>query len=226
MRPGRLTPRSISMRFKVPLIAATLCLLSASVSAKDLGVAPLTGPDLEDVTTYYDNGAQLLKGLEYRDEYGNFRILAFGANKQGPKLEPNDYVTLHAYGFLQDHGGYDTRWEIKDNNGSELCGLRLLTPLVDVIDAGDGNALVTVPYWTACDGLDATVVKLIMVYKDKKYAIRGSLPNQASDEITRTPGDSFKTLPDVVQKTALAYYARVEAAAKKAASWTDPSAGN
>lgn len=213
------------MRSRVLPFVAALCLMAGSASARDLGVAPLSGPDLEDVTSYYDNGAQLLKSLEYRDEYGNYRILAFGANKQGPKLEPNDYVTLHAYGFLQDHGGYDTKWEIKDNNGSELCGLRLLTPLVDVIDAGDGNALVAVPYWTACDGLDATVVKLIMVYKDKKYAIRGSLPNQDSDEITRTPGYSFKTLPDVVQKTALAYYVKVEAAAKKAADWTDPSTG-
>jgi len=61
-----------------------------------------------------------------------------------------------------------------------------------------------------------------MVYKDKKYAIRGSLPNQDTDEITETPSDNFKELPAAVQKIALAYYARVEAAAKKAADWSDP----
>jgi hypothetical protein len=89
-------------------------------------------------------------------------------------------------------------------------------------DAGDGNALVTVPYWIACDGLDGTVVKLIMVYKDKKYAIRGRLPNQDSGEITQAPSDNFKELPAIVQTTALAYYVKVEAAAKKAAHWSDP----
>ena len=65
-------------------------------------------------------------------------------------------------------------------------------------------------------------MKLITVYKDTKYAIRGSLPRQPGDEITRVPGDNFKALPKVVQKTAMAYYDKVEAAAKKASGWTDP----
>jgi hypothetical protein len=95
-------------------------------------------------------------------------------------------------------------------------------PLVDVIDAGDGNALVTVPYWIACAGADAAVVKLIMVFKDKKYAIRGSPPNQESDKITHTPGDNLKRLPGLVQKTATACYAKLEVAAKRAAEWSDP----
>ncbi|RDD83356.1 hypothetical protein DVJ77_01865 [Dyella tabacisoli] len=186
----------------------------------------MIGEDLENVTSYYDNGGHLLKALAYRDAYGNYRILAFGGNVHGPKRDSESYVSLHAYGFLQDHGGYLARWEIKDANGGPLCGLKMLTPLVDIIDAGDGQSLVMVPYWIDCDGLDPTEVKLIMVYKDRKYAIRGNLPNQEGDEITRTPGETFKELPAVVQKTALAYWERVEAAAKKAADRSNPNVAN
>lgn len=211
-------------RFRTVIVALACLLFVTPVAATDLGVSPLTGEDRDNAASYYTNGAGLLKGMRYPDSYGNSRIFAFGANKNGPTIDDKSYVSLHAYGFLEDHGGYLTKWEIKDTNSSELCGLQLLMPLVNVIDAGDGNALVVVPYWIACDGLDATVVKLIMVYKDKKYAIRGSLPNQDSDKITRTPGDNFMELPEVVRKTALAYYGKVEAAAMKAADWSEPHA--
>ncbi len=210
------------MRTTLRLLALALYTMATTATAGALGVAPLQPDDREGAATYYTNGSQLLKGLQYPDQYGNARIFAFGASKNGPTIDDKSYVSLHAYGFIEDHGGYLTKWEIKDTNSTQLCGLQLLMPLVDVIDAGDGNALVTVPYWIACDGLDGTVVKLIMVYKDKKYAIRGSLPNQDTDEVTETPSDNFKELPAAVQKTALAYYAKVEAAAKKAADWSDP----
>jgi hypothetical protein len=211
------------MRFR-PYIAMLAFCAVANAAATTVAVSPLQPGDRADAASYYENGSKLLKGLQYPDDYGNARIFAFGANKEGPTVDDKSYVSLHAYGLLADHGGYLTKWEIKDTNGSPLCGLQLLMPLVDVIDAGDGNALVTVPYWIACDGLDGTVVKLIMVYKDRKYAIRGNLPNQDTDELTRVPGDNFRDLPPVVQKTALAYYARVEAAAMKAAKWSDPHA--
>jgi hypothetical protein len=210
------------MRLTSCLAALAIYAMAGSAIADTLKVGPLAPADREDAATYYTNGSQLLKGIEYPDEYGNARIFAFGASKDGPSVDDKSYVSLHAYGLLADHGGYLTKWEIKDTNGTGLCGLQLLMPLVNVIDAGDGNALVTVPYWIACDGLDGTVVKLIMVYKDKKYAIRGNLPNQDTDDLYSKPGDNFKELPAAVQKTALAYYAKVEAAAKKAANWTDP----
>lgn len=211
------------MRSLLFLTVAVGLVLAGPATAKHLGVSPLTGPEREDVASYYDNGAQLLKALVYPDKYNNGRIFAFGGSTHGEAEDPGDYVSLHAYGLIEDHGGYLEKWDIKDTNGTPLCGLRPILPLVDVIDAGDGNALVTVPYWFNCDGLDPTTVKLIMVYKDKKYAIRGTLPNQDSDQITRVPGNTFQELPDVVQKTALAYYAKVEAAAKQAARWTDPA---
>lgn len=207
------------MQLRLPLITFAACLFTGAIAAHDLHVSPVKGEDLENIASYYDNGGTLLKALEYPDEYGNDRILAFGGNTHGPKRDGESYVSLHAYGFLQDHGGYLARWEINDtNSGSLICGLRMLTPLVDVIDAGDGQSLVVVPYWIDCDGLDPSDVKLIMVYKDRKYAIRGTLPHQQGDEITRTPGETFKELPAVVQKTALAYWEKVEAAAKKAAA--------
>ncbi|WP_266160214.1 M949_RS01915 family surface polysaccharide biosynthesis protein [Dyella silvatica] len=204
------------MRLRLSLIAIAACLFTAAVAASDLHVSPVSGEDLQNVAGYYDNGGVLLKALTYPDAYGNERILAFGGNKHGAKRDSESYVSLHAYGLIQDHGGYLARWEIKESNGGLLCGLRMLTPLVDIIDAGDGQALVVVPYWIDCDGLDPTDLKLIMVYKDRKYAIRGSLPHQQGDEITRTPGETFKELPAAVQKTALAYWEKVLAAAQKA----------
>jgi hypothetical protein len=205
------------------LLLSFLCLLAGAATARDLKVTPLQGGDREDAASYLtDSGGKMLKGLEYRDTDGSFRVLAFGGNDHGQTIDGKSYVSLHAYGLLEDHGGYVVKWDIKDTNGSFLCGVQMLTPLVDVIDAGDGEPLVVVPYWIACDGLDGTVVKLIMVYKDQKYAIRGTLPNQAEDHITRTPGANFNQLPPAVQKTAMAYWTKVEAAAKKAADWTDP----
>jgi hypothetical protein len=210
------------MRYGLWAAAFATGLLAATTSATDLRVAPVTGSDKDDVASYYDNGSKLLKALEYRDTDGSYRILAFGGNDHGPTVDDKSYVSLHAYGFMQDHGGYVTKWEIKDTNGSALCGLQMLTSLVDVIDAGNGEPLVVVPYWIACDGLDGTSVKLIMVYKDQKYAIRGNLPNQDSDTLWHKPGSNFGQLPPAVQKTAEAYWQKVEAAAKKAADWSDP----
>ncbi|BDU18750.1 hypothetical protein [Dyella sp. GSA-30] len=211
------------MRYGLWTAAFAACLLAASTSAADLRVTPVKGSDKDDVAGYYDNGSKLLKALEYRDADGSYRILAFGGNDQGPTVDDKSYVSLHAYGLLQDHGGYITRWEIKDTNGTALCGVQMLTSLVNVIDAGNGEPLVVVPYWIACDGLDGTSVKLIMVYKDQKYAIRGNLPNQDSDTLWHKPGTNFAQLPPAVQKTAEAYWQKVEAAAKKAADWSDPS---
>jgi hypothetical protein len=210
------------MRYGLWAAAFATGLLATTTSATDLRVAPVTGSDKDDVASYYDNGSKLLKALEYRDADGSYRILAFGGNDHGPTVDDKSYVSLHAYGFMQDHGGYVTKWEIKDTNGSALCGLQMLTSLVDVIDAGNGEPLVVVPYWIACDGLDGTSVKLIMAYKDQKYAIRGNLPNQDSDSLWHKPGSNFNQLPPLVQKTAEAYWQKVEAAAKKAADWSDP----
>ncbi|WP_369930926.1 hypothetical protein [Xanthomonas sp. NCPPB 2632] len=212
------------MRFPIPLAMLVACLIAQAATARDLGVTPLTGEQRDDVASYYDNGSQMLKALAYPDAYNNLRMLAFGGNRNGPTIDGKSYVSLHAYGFIEDHGGYLAKWEIKDTNGGPLCGIQPLTSLVDVIDAGDGNALVVVPYWIDCDGLDPATVKLITVYKDTKYAIRGNLPRQPGDESTRVPGDNFKALPEAVQKTAMAYYDKVEAAAKKASGWTDPEA--
>jgi len=214
------------MRYGRPLAAALLCLFAAAAGARDLQVAPLKGDEREEVTGYFDNGAKLLKALQYRDTDGSYRVLAFGGNDHGDTIDGKSYVSLHAYGLLADHGGYLVRWEIKDNNGSFLCGVQMLTRLVDVIDAGDGEPLVAVPYWIACDGLDGTSVKLIMVYKDRKYAIRGNLPNQDTDSLWHKPGANFQELPAVVQKAALKYWEKVEAAAKKDAQWTDPGTGH
>src|SRR3954470_8138454 len=190
-----------SMRTKLRFLALALYTMATTATAGSLEVAPLQPDDRDSAATYYTNGSQLLKGLQYPDQYGNARIFAFGASKNGPSIDDKSYVSLHAYGFLEDHGGYLTKWEIKDTNGTQLCGLQLLMPLVDVVDAGDSKALVTVPYWIACDGLDGTAVQLFLVYKDKKYVIRGSLPNQDTDQVTETPGDNFKELPAAVQKT-------------------------
>jgi hypothetical protein len=214
----------LPMRYGRPLAAALFCLPCAVATAADLQVAPLKGAEREEVAGYFDKGGKLLKALQYRDSDGDYRILAFGGNDHGDTIDGKSFVSLHAYGLLEDHGGYLNRWEIKDSNGTYLCGVQMLTPLVDVIDAGDGEPLVMVPYWIACDGLDGTSVKLIMVYKDQKYAIRGNLPNQDTDSLWHEPGANFQQLPPVVQKTALAYWEKVEAAAKKAAAWTDPGA--
>lgn len=211
------------MRHGLRTATLAACLLVSNVTAADLQVTPVKGSGKDDVASYYDNGGKLLKALEYRDADGSYRILAFGGNDHGPTVDDKSYVSLHTYGFLQDHGGYVTKWEIKDTNGSFLCGVQMLTTLVNVIDAGNGEPLVVVPYWIACDGLDGTSVKLIMVYKDQKYAIRGNLPNQDSDTLWHKPGSNFSQLPPVVQKTAEAYWQKVEAAAKKAADWSDPN---
>lgn len=99
-------------------------------------------------------------------------------------------------------------------------------PQVDVIDTGNGLPLVVVPYWIACDGRDPAELKLIMVYKDKTHVIRGTLPNQEGDQVTRIPGGNFGQLPPVAQRTALAYWEKVEAAVKKAERWNDPNASS
>ncbi|MFZ0872875.1 MAG: hypothetical protein WAM90_19330 [Rhodanobacter sp.] len=206
------------------LVAAfAASLLTSFAFAQSLKVEPYAAyADLRELSSYYANG-KLLKAMHYRDPDGSSRVFAFGGEYGGSQIAPKDMSSLHAYGLLEDHGGFLTRWEIKETSGP-VCAIEPLNDRIGVQDPlGDGQALVLVAYYMACDGLDPTDVKLIMVYKDHKYAIRGQLPNQPGDELSRKASTNFTELPPRVQKFAWDYWATVEQAAKKDADWTAPS---
>ena len=57
--------------------------------------------------------------------------------------------SVHAHGLREEHGGYVPRWKIKGSDGTFLCGLKTLLLLVRMVDAGNGESLIRVPYLVA-----------------------------------------------------------------------------
>jgi hypothetical protein len=115
---------------------------------------------------------------------------------------------IYAYKYTYMNGEYIKQWEIKEFNPSILVTVNFLgRPEVLDIDK-DGIAETIFMYEVAPDGLDPITVKLMLHYKNKKYAIRGEVPQQSSDKSRMKIDPSFDLLPAPVKSYAIEYWNR------------------
>jgi hypothetical protein len=185
------------------VVALATSLLTGLVFAQGLQVEPYTYRS--ELSRYYAGG-ELLEALRYRGPDHSTRVFAIGFD--------NDR-SLHAYGLLEDHGGFLTRWEIKEP-GNPFCDTQPWTDRMGVQDPlGDGQALALLAYTMRCNGINPTQIKLIMVYRDRRYTILGHLPDEPDVDLTPKANADFAELPPRVQKFAWDYWAAFEQEAAK-----------
>lgn len=118
-------------------------------------------------------------------------------------------VELSFYKFTMAATGYTRRWQARDfASVDEYPGLRPHRPprvdrfVTRDVD-GDGLAEAFVSYTLPGQGMNPDDGKLLVFYKDRKYAIRGAVANGPTDFGSRTLDAGFATLPASVQSFAL-----------------------
>lgn len=120
-------------------------------------------------------------------------------------------LALSFYKFtLAASGGLLKRWQARDfvmQDDPLPLPRTARAPRVDrfvVRDVdGDGLAEAFVSYALPGQGLDPDDGKLLVFYKDRKYAIRGAVASGPADFGTRTMDPGFSALPSAVQTFAL-----------------------
>lgn len=170
--------------------------LSSAVAAAQVSFKEL--PISKDLPDYVGNA---IKAYEIVDKSGHY-VMVFSKLETG-KIGENGYLSeFRAYKYIEDHGGYLLKWEIKDFGGNALCSPYFDPKNLSVVDIDkDGLAETMFLYQIACDGLDPDVTKLLLHYKNKKYAIRGEVPKE-DGKVVKNMDKSFDTLPPAVKKYA------------------------
>lgn len=115
---------------------------------------------------------------------------------------------IYASKYTYTNGAYIKQWEVKEFNPSILVAVNFLGK-IEVVDIDkDGAAETIFMYEVVPDGLDPITVKLMLHYKNKKYAIRGEIPQQSSDKSRMKIDPSFDLLPASVKTYAIEYWNR------------------
>ena len=147
-----------------------------------------------------DYTGKLIKAYECWDRLGVHVYVA--SRLQTGKFGDSSFRSeLHFYKATNDHGGLISRWEARDI-GEGLVEASFRQFLVKDVD-GDGISEAFISYELNGDGLDPDTRKVLVYYKDKKYAIRGRVAKQDGDQTTRSTDLDFETLPVSVRKLAL-----------------------
>jgi len=165
-------------------------------SAKE--VADLLGDSYEGMPVY--------RVYEYSDKGGVWNIVLC-ENKTTIKGKDTANTALKAICLINDHGGYLDKWNIKDAVADKAAGdllpehhIWFWTKYSSFTDFdGDGYVDPLIVYGTASEDNPVQRVKLILVYRGKKYAIRAI--ECVLDDCRHLQYDAaFKTLPAIVRQ--------------------------
>lgn len=145
---------------------------------------------------------KLIDAKEFNDAEG--KHIAILSRLEDKTFGQKGYKTeIYAYKYTISDGKYEKNWEIKDFNPSFLMTADIVEKL-DVLDIDkDGLAETVFMYEISPDGLDPITLKLMLHYKNKKYAIRGEIPQQESDIYKQKIDPAFDELPREVRAYAI-----------------------
>lgn len=101
--------------------------------------------------------------------------------KQGEYLTENFLSKLNVYMFTKADTGFTLNWQVRDNTSisPEVNYLKNSLTIKDMDN--DGNAEAWFFYSINEDGADPMPLKMILYSKDKKLAIRGTIPRSITD---------------------------------------------
>lgn len=157
---------------------------------------------------------QVVQSLACKDAEGEHLFIESRAQPEAVRGKPQPLV-LSFYKFTVGTGTPQRRWLARDfipvDDGrasmatSNIKAGRLVVRDID----GDGVLEAFISY--ALPGRDGAVSegKLLVFYKDRKYAIRGAVAQRPDDFASRTLDPAFPTLPVSVQTYALSLWDEV-----------------
>jgi hypothetical protein len=134
---------------------------------------------------------------EYKDALGLHLFLAT-ATGGGKNFFCSAYTLVN--------GNYVQDWQIKDYSSLAVAMADDYTKIVDIDKDGIYESIFIYEYPVENNKYGGTTWKLMLHYKNKKYAIRAHEPDSDYDEPDLTMDKSFDTLPKAVKAYVTRYW--------------------
>lgn len=145
----------------------------------------------------------LLRAYEYQDKNGVYELLLC-ENQNEIKGNDTFNTKIEAVCYINDHGGYMDQWKISDfidtkNNASDEKNIWFWTKYCSVTDIDQDKAMdPVIVFGTKTADNEYKQIKIITLYKGKKYAIRAT-ECDLDDCRSFKKDESIKTLPPSIQ---------------------------
>jgi hypothetical protein len=108
--------------------------------------------------------------------------------------------------YTQINGNYVQDWQIKDYSSLEVAMADDYTKIVDIDGDGVYETIIVYEYPTENNKYGGTTWKLLLHYKNQKYAIRAHQKDSDYDEEQLSMDKSFDTLPKSVKIYVMKYW--------------------
>lgn len=180
-------------------MAALLCVLP-DFAAHACTTRPLPPAALPD-SLELPKGSRVTQAWSCKDKLGEQLVLATLSTNSQPLPPSQSEAELTFLKFRQTPLGWKRDWQARDFLHDQPAQRTNELILLGDYD-GDGQADVFLAY--AIPGLPAEPDegKLLVFYKDQKYAIRGAVARTPSDFGSRKLSANFLTLPQAIQTQA------------------------
>ncbi len=194
------------MTFQTPLFSLPAsCLLTAVGLALSFQVQACSPSSLQADAVKAPVEGQIVQAVTCRDVDGEEVFVESRAT--GVVIAGKQQATaLSFYKFtVGANGVYTKRWQARDFIPSDARGgknARAARFVVKDVD-GDGSAEAFISYALPGTSANPDEGKLLVFYKDRKYAIRGAVAAYSSDFSTRNLDSAFASLPPAIQSYAL-----------------------
>jgi len=186
------------MRYKLGVLLFLAC-LSLQKAAAQMYVKTIqandTVPAKAPIPVKYEGAVQ--ECYEYKDATGPHLLLAT-ATGGGKNFLCTAYTLVN--------GNYVQDWQIKDYSSLEVAMADDYTKIADIDGDGIYETIIVYEYPTENNKYGGTTWKMLLHYKNKKYAIRAHQKDSDYDEESLTMDPSFDTLPKSVKKYAMQYW--------------------
>jgi hypothetical protein len=187
------------------LITKTVLLTCAIINTMPLALAEVTDKRIKEIPAGISFNGSLYDAREIADAEGK-HIVILSSVSSGTFGRPNYKSEIYAYKYSYRNGEYIKDWAIKEKTPSFLVSVNFIGKL-EVLDIdGDNLAETVFMYDLTPDGLDPITRKLMLHHRNRKYAIRGEIPQEGDRGYPRKADRAFDQLPGKVKTYALRYW--------------------
>lgn len=174
-------------------LAGTTCLAATACAPKPWQPGSL--PDKLDLP----KSSQITQAWSCKDRQGEQLVVA--SRSIGSPSEGTRTTELTFSKYRQTAAGWKKDWQARDFLTAPPAAMAPELILLGDYD-GDGQADVFLAYALPGQSAQPDEGKLLVFYKDQKYAIRGAVAHTLTDFGSRKTSENFLTLPQTIQDRA------------------------
>jgi hypothetical protein len=150
-----------------PFLLFSTFIFSQKIESYRLTKEQITERELEGITDF-----PIYKAFEYSDKGGVYELLLCENQKTISKKDTLN-TKIQAICTINDHGGFLEKWRVSDLTENSEKNIWFWTKYCSTKDIdGDGYIEPILVYGTRNENDEINRVKIITVYKNKKYVIR------------------------------------------------------